>query len=88
MDHILARLRGVKREVIATVLRTDASTHAEEGLYLEHLWQNVDDPNEVLFLFRTDDLGHARQFIERVHAQAREENPSANLPQMTFLAGK
>lgn len=88
MAHVLARLRGVKLEVIGSILRADASKHAEEGLYLEHLWQNVDDSDEVVFLFRTSDITHARQFIERVHKQARDQDPGANLPHMTFLADK
>jgi len=87
MAHMLARLRGVKLGVIEELLNLDAPKHAEEGMYLEHLWQNVDDADEVLFLFRTNDLAHARQFIERVHAQTRKQDPNASLPQMTFLAG-
>jgi hypothetical protein len=88
MSHVLARLRGVKLDVIGSILKADAPKHAEEGLYLEHVWQNDDDSDEAVFLFRTTDLAHARQFIERVHKQAREENPGANLPHMAFLADK
>lgn len=88
MANILARLRGVKGEDIKKVLRADAYKHAEQGLYLEHLWQNVDDSEEVLFLFRTDDLSGAKQFVQNVHTQARKEDPTANLPQMTFLEEK
>jgi hypothetical protein len=83
--HVLAKLRGMKAEVIKEILTKDASQHAREGLYLEHLWQNADDPDEVQFLFRTDDLNHAKQFINNVHTQALKENPNANLPHMTFL---
>jgi len=85
MAHILARLRRVKAEDIKEVLRADAARHAGQGLYLEHLWQNVDDPEEVLFLFRTDDLRRAKQFVETVHEQALNENPRISVPQMTFL---
>ena len=100
MAYVLARLRGAKAEVIKQILTKDASQHAREGLYLEHLWQNAparlrelpkaggDDPDEVEFLFRTDDLNHAKQFIDRVHTQALKENPNANLPRMTFLEEK
>jgi len=63
----------------------DASQHAAHGLHLEHLWQNADDSEEVLFLFRMDDLGGARGFIQKVHTQALKENPKANLPVMIFL---
>ena len=88
MAHMLAKLRGVKAEDIKKLLQADAPGHAEQGFYLEHLWQNADDSEEVLFLFRTDDLGHAKQFVEKVYTQAREENPQANLPHMTFLEEK
>lgn len=85
MAHVLAKLKDVKAEVLKKVLQTDAAQHAEQGLYLEHLWQNADDANEVLFLFRADDLHRVKAFIERVHSQALKENPNANLPHMTFL---
>jgi len=85
MPHILAKLKGVKLEDIKKLLQEHAPIHAKEGMYLEYLWQNGDDSNEVLFLFRAKDLHHAKQFVEKVHAQALKENPKANLPQMTFL---
>ena len=46
-------------------------------------WQNIENPDEMLF--RTDDLAHAQQFIERVYAQTLKENSEANLPTMIFL---
>jgi hypothetical protein len=87
MDHILARLRGVKLEDIKSVLRADAPKHAEQGLILRHVWRNADDPNEVLFIFTTADIDRARKFIESEHAQARKEDANANLPEMIFLRG-
>jgi hypothetical protein len=50
MAHMLARLSWSRIEDIKSVLQADAPKHAEQGLHLEHLWQNVDDPEEVLFL--------------------------------------
>jgi hypothetical protein len=85
MAHMLATLRNVPIKEIGKVLYADALQHAKQGLYLEHLWQNVDDPKEVLFLFRVDDVARAKQFIETVHSQALKDNPKANLPHMTFL---
>ena len=85
MAHLLAKLKNVPFAVIGQILNADAPKHAEEGLYLKHLWKNADDPNEVLFLFRADDLNQAKQFIKKVHTQALKEDPAANLPQMTFL---
>ena len=66
MAHMLARLRGSRIEDVRSVLQTDATKHAEQGLHLEYLWQNVDEP-EVLFLFRIDNPTLGKKFIERVY---------------------
>jgi hypothetical protein len=88
MDHILARIRGVKMEDVKSMLKADASKHAEQGLILRHIWRNTDDPDEILFIFTTLDLNRARKSIEMVHAKTLKENPNANLPQMLFLKGE
>ena len=85
MPHILARLKGVNLEDIKKLMKNDAPQHAEQGLYLEHLWQNVDDSEEVVFLFRIENLRKAKEFINKVHTEAIAKNPQANLPYMTFL---
>jgi len=85
MAHMLAKLTGIKAEVVKGILKTQARGHAEQGLYLEHLWQNADDPDEVLFLFKVEDLNHAKEFIRWAHEQSREVDPNGKLPQMTFL---
>ena len=83
MAHMLARLRGSRIEDVRSVPHNDATKHAEQGLHLEYLWQNVDEPEEVLFLFRIDNPTLAKKFIERVHKEAI--NPSVKLPFMTYL---
>ena len=88
MDHILARIGGVKMEDVKSMLKTDAPKHAEQGLILRHIWRNMDDPDEILFIFTTPDLNRARKYIERVHTDILKENPLANLPQMLFLKGE
>jgi hypothetical protein len=88
MDHILARIRGAKMEDVKSMLKADASKHAEQGLILRHIWRNTDDPDEILFIFTTPDLNRARNSIEMVHAEILKENPNTNLPQMLFLKGE
>jgi hypothetical protein len=85
MPHILSRLKGVNLEDIKKVLEADAPQHAEQGLFLEHLWQNADDSEEIVFLFRIENIGKAKEFINKVHTEAIAKNPQANLPYMTFL---
>ena len=88
MDHILARIKGVKMEVIKSMLKANTSNYSNQGLILRHIWRNADDPDEILFIFTTADLNRARKFIDMMHAGALKENPNANLPKMLFLKGE
>jgi hypothetical protein len=88
MDHILAKIKGVKMEDIKNVLKADVAKHAEQGLILRHIWRNADDPDEIFFIFTTADLDRARKFIEMAHAEVLKENPNAILPEMLFLKGE
>ena len=85
MGYMLAKLRNVKIEAVRQRLEFDASEHRADGLFLEHLWQNIDDVNEVFFLFRVSDLDAARTSVARKHQLARKQNRHANLPALTFL---
>lgn len=88
MDHVLARIRGVKMEDLKSMLKADTTKHADQGLILRHVWRNADDLDEISFIFTTADLNRARKFIEMVHAEALKENPNANLPKILFLKGE
>jgi hypothetical protein len=85
MAHVLASLRGAPLANVRQQLEKDAVSHAAQGMVLEHLWQNAEDPAEVLFLFRVASLEQCRQRMKAIHAQALQENPGAPLPQLTFL---
>jgi len=85
MAHVLAKLTEVKFENVKQKLEEDAPAHAEQGMYLEHLWRNSDNPNDVLFLFRVNDLNHCKEQMKRVHAETRQNDPNAKLPELIFL---
>jgi hypothetical protein len=85
MPHLLAKLRNVPFETIKQVLENDKAFHASEEMYLEHIWQNADDENEVQFLFRINSIENTKKLIEKLHSKALEQNPDANLPNMTYL---
>jgi hypothetical protein len=85
MDYVLARMAGVDTAAIKTMLKEHAPVHAGQGMFLQHFWVNIDVPGEVQFLFRVDNLARARAFIEQNHADARRQDPCANIPHMTFL---
>ena len=88
MSHIIAKLTDVEFTDVKMQLEADAEEHAKQGMYLEHLWLNSDNPKEVVFLFRVDNLENCKQFMEQVHAEAREHDPNANVPATLFLRGE
>ncbi|HEX9151253.1 MAG TPA: hypothetical protein VF842_04180 [Flavobacterium sp.] len=85
MPHILAKLKNVPLEVIQGILEKDKAFHASQGMYLEHLWQNADQDNEVQFLFRIADMEKTKALINKLHSDALAQDPNANLPEMTYL---
>lgn len=85
MPHILNKITGVKFEDIKKQLKTDAAAHAEHGMYLEHLWRNADDPDEIFFLFRVNDLGYCKNLMQEIYREARDEDPNIKMPEKIFL---
>jgi hypothetical protein len=85
MAHVLAKLSGVPLASIQNQLNKDAAAHAEQGMTLAHLWQNAEEPGEVLFLFRVEDLDRCRAHMKQIHDQARQQQPDMPLPELVFL---
>lgn len=85
MPHVLATLKNVKLEIIKEVLENDAPFHAENGMFLEQLWQNADNKNEVFFLFKIDNINKTKALIDKLHSEALNLNANANLPEMIYL---
>lgn len=54
-------------------------------MYLEHLWKNVGDRDEVLFLFKIDNIENAKSLIQKLRAATLSNNPNANVAKMTYL---
>lgn len=85
MPHLLATLRNVPLEIIREVLEKDKEFHQSQGMYWQHLWQNADDEDEVLFLFQIDDIEKTKTLIHKLHSETLAQNPNANLPAMIYL---
>jgi hypothetical protein len=85
MPHLLATLRNTPFEIIKDVLEKDKAFHAVQGMYLEHLWKNIDDKDEVLFLFKIDNIENTKSLIQKLHSETLSHNPDAILPKMTYL---
>jgi hypothetical protein len=85
MPHLLAKLKNVPIPVIREILEKDKAFHAENNMFLEHLWQNADDEDEVFFLFRINDIDETKALIHQLHTDALTQDANANLPIMTYL---
>jgi hypothetical protein len=85
MPHVLAKLKNLPLETIKAILEKDKAFHASQGMFLEYLWQNADDKNEVQFLFKIDNLDKTKALIQKLHSDALAQDPNANLPEMTYL---
>jgi hypothetical protein len=85
MPHLLAKLRNVPIAITREFLEKDKAFHAENNMFLEHLWQNADDDNEVLFIFRIRDIDETKTLIHKLHSEALANDVNANLPEMTYL---
>lgn len=85
MPHLLAKLKNEPLESVREFLERDKAFHVQNNMFLEHLWQNVDDQNEVQFLFRVNDIDETKALIHKLHSEALAHDPKANLPEMTYL---
>ena len=88
MHYMLCRQKVADFEVWKKVLDSHSGLHREAGFFIQQVWRNLDDPNEVFFIFKVGDLDKARAFIKSQHAaQGKEESKALEYPDMWFLEG-
>ena len=65
----------------------DSHKEAQEkaGLKLKHLWRNIDDQNEVFFLFEVEDLKKAQAFLSSQDPKVKDEAGVTDEPDLYFL---
>ncbi|MFV8369277.1 hypothetical protein [Flavobacterium sp. LB2R40] len=85
MPYLLAKLKDVPIAMIQEILEKEKAFHAENNMFLEQLWQNADDENEVLFLFRINDIAKTKTLIHKLHSESLAKDANSNLPEMTYL---
>ena len=63
MIYMLCRNRVADFSVWKAVFDSCADRHPEAGLTLVNMWQCVDDPNNVFFLFEIESIDRAKEFM-------------------------
>jgi putative oxidoreductase len=71
MSRVLDNNRGIRVEDTREKIKMDAFTETPHEMQLQHFWQDADDPEEVVFQFRTGSLAQAKEFIKRRAEQKR-----------------
>ncbi len=63
MIDVLCRNRGEEFNRWKRVFDSHKKAHFNAGLRLKQLWQSIDDPNTVFFLFEAEDIERVQAFI-------------------------
>jgi hypothetical protein len=63
MKYLLCRQRVDAFDHWKAVFDSHAAAQREAGLRLQHVWRNLDRPDEVFMLFKVADLAKARSFV-------------------------
>lgn len=83
--HMLGRFRTADLEGWKTAIASDTEAHLSAGLHFRKVWSNADDPSEIYFLFRVDDLAKARAFLKEAGALDEEKQRRGEIPVLSFL---
>jgi hypothetical protein len=87
MDYILGRHKA-DVEAWRKVVESDKEAHLKAGLHFQQVWINSDDPNEIFFIFRVDDLEKAKAFLQKAGALDKEKQQRGEIPQLWFLESR
>jgi hypothetical protein len=68
MRYMLCRNRVADYTKWRNIFDSHTEAHREAELRLRHLWRNIDDPNNVFFLFEVNDIKKAQAFVNAPEA--------------------
>jgi hypothetical protein len=70
MKYMFCRNRIKNYETWKAIFDSHAEAHRAAGLHLKHLWREVDDSNQIYFLFEISNLEAAKAFVNAPEAAA------------------
>ena len=88
MHYILGRHKVDDIEAWKRVIAADRQKHLAMGLHFEEVWNNVDDPREIFFIFEVDNLDKAREGLKAAGALDPEKQARGEVPQLFFLSNR
>lgn len=84
MHHMLGSFR-IDVDAWKNAIEADRQAHAEAGLRFNQVWRNVDDPEQIFFLFEVDDLERGKKFLAEAGALEKDKQACGEIPKLTFL---
>ncbi len=85
MSHILVTLYGIEKDIVEDILHEATHKHKNEGIHLEHIWQNADNDDEVVFLFQAESKKQAESLLEKIMKKTAEYTPLLEPPKVIYL---
>lgn len=85
MQYIIGKFQVENIDAWKQVIERDKPAHKEAGLQFSQVWKNVDNPNEIFFLFEAEDLDRAKLFLKKAGALDKEKQGKGEIPELTFL---
>jgi hypothetical protein len=87
MIYLLCRNRVADFSRWNTVFASHEAAHQRAGLRLVNLWREVEQPNNVFFLFAVASLKQAREFISNPEAAKAGETSGVIEGEYHFVEG-
>lgn len=87
MHYILGRHKA-DVEAWKKVVESHKEAHLEAGLHFQQVWINADEPNEIFFMFKVDDLEKAKSFLKKAGALDKEKQQRGEIPKLWCLESR
>ena len=84
MNYLLGQFK-VDLKLWKQVVTSDTALHREAGMHFQRVWRNLDNPEEIFFLFRLEDVAVAKAFLEKTGALDKGKMQRGEIPHLTFL---
>lgn len=85
MNYLLGTYKVDDVEAWKSIIASHREAHLSAGLHFQQVWSNVDNPREIFFLFRVDDVDKARLFLTEAGALDLEKQQRGEIPELRFL---
>ncbi len=87
MHYILGRHKA-DIQAWREAVESDKQSHLQAGLHFQQVWINAEDPNEIFFMFRLNDLEKAKSFLEKAGALDKQKQERGEIPKLWFLESR